>query len=173
MDLEKAYDRVDREALWNVLKIYGEGGQLVKGILYRLYIERQMHEWGCKGSSVRVLQWRWEWGRGVWCHHGCLMSLWMGVWGKWNESGKHRWKVEVKWKSLVCCNMPLCRWHCSVQLCVRSITFIMALPDIFFGLGLIHFISLFSLSGSYWTVFTGWVFFLFSLPESFSTVFTS
>ncbi len=23
MDLEKAYDRVDREALWSVLKIYG------------------------------------------------------------------------------------------------------------------------------------------------------
>ncbi len=32
MDLEKAYDRVDREALWNVLRIYGMGGQLLKGI---------------------------------------------------------------------------------------------------------------------------------------------
>ncbi len=32
MDLEKAYDRVDREALWSVLKIYGVGGQLLKGI---------------------------------------------------------------------------------------------------------------------------------------------
>ncbi len=32
MDLEKAYDRVDREALWTVLKIYGVGGQLLKGI---------------------------------------------------------------------------------------------------------------------------------------------
>ena len=32
MDLEKAYDRVDREALWNVLKIYGVGGQLMEGI---------------------------------------------------------------------------------------------------------------------------------------------
>ncbi len=29
MDLEKAYDRVDREALWSVLCIYG---QLLKGI---------------------------------------------------------------------------------------------------------------------------------------------
>ncbi len=28
MDLEKAYDRVDREALWSVLYIYGVGGQL-------------------------------------------------------------------------------------------------------------------------------------------------
>ncbi len=32
MDLEKAYDRVDREALWSVLKIYGVGGQLLTGI---------------------------------------------------------------------------------------------------------------------------------------------
>ena len=26
MDLEKAYDRVDREAFWNVLRIYDVGG---------------------------------------------------------------------------------------------------------------------------------------------------
>ncbi len=32
MDLEKAYDWVDREALWSVLRIYGVGGQLLKGI---------------------------------------------------------------------------------------------------------------------------------------------
>ncbi len=32
MDLEKAYGRVDRKALWDVLKIYGVGGQLMKGI---------------------------------------------------------------------------------------------------------------------------------------------
>ncbi len=32
MDLGKAYDRVDREALWSVLKIYGVGRQLLKGI---------------------------------------------------------------------------------------------------------------------------------------------
>ncbi len=32
MDLEKAYDRIDREALWSVLRIYGVGGQLLKGI---------------------------------------------------------------------------------------------------------------------------------------------
>ncbi len=32
MDLEKTYDRVDREALWSVLRIYGVSGQLLKGI---------------------------------------------------------------------------------------------------------------------------------------------
>ncbi len=32
MDLEKAYNRVDREALWIVLKSYGVGRQLLKEI---------------------------------------------------------------------------------------------------------------------------------------------
>ena len=32
MDLDKAYDRFDREALWNVLKIYGVGGQLLAAV---------------------------------------------------------------------------------------------------------------------------------------------
>ncbi len=32
MDLEKAYDRIDREALWSVLRIYGVGGLLLTGI---------------------------------------------------------------------------------------------------------------------------------------------
>ena len=32
MDLEKAYDRVDRMALWDVLGIYGVGGHLLEGI---------------------------------------------------------------------------------------------------------------------------------------------
>ncbi len=41
MDLEKAYDRVDREALWSVLKTYGVGGQLLKEI--QTFKERQMH----------------------------------------------------------------------------------------------------------------------------------
>ena len=32
MDLEKAYDRVKRAALWQVLRIYDEGGKLLSGI---------------------------------------------------------------------------------------------------------------------------------------------
>ncbi len=31
MDLYKVYDRVDKQALWNVLRIYGVGGQLLEG----------------------------------------------------------------------------------------------------------------------------------------------
>ncbi len=58
MDLQKAYDRVDREALWSVLKIYGVGGQLLKGI-QAFYREAK----ACvrvEGSLVRALRWRWE-----------------------------------------------------------------------------------------------------------------
>ncbi len=32
MDLEKGYDRVDKQALRNVLKVYGVGGQLLEGV---------------------------------------------------------------------------------------------------------------------------------------------
>ncbi len=41
MGLEKAYDRVDREAIWSVLKICGVDGQLLKGIqaFYREFSE--------------------------------------------------------------------------------------------------------------------------------------
>ena len=32
MDLDKAYDRVNREALWQLLRIYDVSGKLSKGI---------------------------------------------------------------------------------------------------------------------------------------------
>ena len=32
MDLEKAYDRIDREGLWTVLRLYEIGGRLLKGV---------------------------------------------------------------------------------------------------------------------------------------------
>ncbi len=37
-DLKKGYEKVDREALWSALKIYGVGGHLLKGI-QAFYIE--------------------------------------------------------------------------------------------------------------------------------------
>ena len=30
MDMEKAFDRIDRDALWRVLRLYGVGGNLLK-----------------------------------------------------------------------------------------------------------------------------------------------
>ena len=32
LDLEKVYDRVDRDAMWNVLRLYGIGGKLLRGV---------------------------------------------------------------------------------------------------------------------------------------------
>ena len=32
LDLEKAYDRVDRDAMWNVLRLYEIGGRLLRGV---------------------------------------------------------------------------------------------------------------------------------------------
>ena len=32
LNLEKAYDRVDRDAMWNVLRLYGIGGRLLRGV---------------------------------------------------------------------------------------------------------------------------------------------
>ena len=33
MDLEKAYDRVNMEALWQVLRMYDVGGKMLNGIM--------------------------------------------------------------------------------------------------------------------------------------------
>ena len=32
LDLEKAYDSVDRDAMWNVLRLNGIGGRLLQGV---------------------------------------------------------------------------------------------------------------------------------------------
>ena len=32
LDLEKKYSRVDRDAMWNVLRLYGIGGRLLQGV---------------------------------------------------------------------------------------------------------------------------------------------
>ena len=52
LDLEKAYDRVDRDAMWNVLRLYGIGGRLLQGVksLYvgskaRVRVGNEVSEW--------------------------------------------------------------------------------------------------------------------------------
>ena len=52
MDLEKAYDRVDRGAMWRVLGMYGINGQLLKAV-------QSMYEKG--EACVRVYREEGEW----------------------------------------------------------------------------------------------------------------
>ena len=53
-DLEKAYDRVNRKALWQVLRMYDMGGKLLSGIK-SIYVDRL--------PSVRVNRGENEWLR--------------------------------------------------------------------------------------------------------------
>ena len=69
LDLEKAYDRVDRDAMWNVLRLYGVGGKLLKAVksMYAgskacVRVGNEMSEW----FTVRV---------GL--RQGCVMSPWL------------------------------------------------------------------------------------------------
>lgn len=69
MDLEKAYNRVDRKGLWDTLRVYGMGGQLLEGM-------RSFYENG--SASLRMN------GRlsesfnvEVDVRQGCVMSPWL------------------------------------------------------------------------------------------------
>ncbi len=67
-DLEKAYSRDDREALWKVLKIYGMSRQLLKGI-QAFYIEAN--------ACVRVGgEFSYSFAVEVRVRQGCVMSPW-------------------------------------------------------------------------------------------------
>ena len=69
LDLEKAYDRVDRDAMWNVLRVYGIGGRLLRGVK-SLYV-------GSK-ASVRVGNEVSEWFPvRVGLRQGCVMLPWL------------------------------------------------------------------------------------------------
>ena len=41
IDLEKAYDRINKEALWQVLRMYGVGGKHLSGIK-STYVDSQL-----------------------------------------------------------------------------------------------------------------------------------
>ena len=53
-DLEKAYDRINRETLWQVLRMYGMGGKLLSGIK-SIYVD--------SSACVRVKGGESEWFR--------------------------------------------------------------------------------------------------------------
>ena len=52
LDLEKAYDRVDRDAMWNVLRLYGIGGRLLRGVK-SLYVGSK----ACVKGGNEVSEW--------------------------------------------------------------------------------------------------------------------
>ena len=69
MDLEKAYDRIDREAMWRVLGMHGINGQLLK-VIQSLYEKSE--------SCVRVCREEDEWFEvGVGLRQGCVTSPWL------------------------------------------------------------------------------------------------
>ena len=69
IDLEKAYDRVNSEALWQVLRMYNVGGKLLSGIK-SMYVDSSVcvrvkggtSEWFMVDNGVRL---------------GCIMFLWL------------------------------------------------------------------------------------------------
>jgi len=104
MDLEKAYDRVDRDAMWRVLGMYGINGDLLKAI-QSLYAESE--------ARVRVCREEGEWfSVKAGLRQGCVMSPWLfnifmdGVMREvrekagdvgarmWDDRANHEWKVE-------------------------------------------------------------------------------
>ena len=69
MDLEKAYDNVDREGLWQVLRLYGIGGRLLNAVK-SFYVESR--------ACVRVGNSESDWfDVKVGLRQGCVMSPWL------------------------------------------------------------------------------------------------
>ena len=69
MDLKQAYDRINREALWQVLMIYGVGGRLLNGVK-SMYVDSE----ACIRVNGEVSEW-FKIESGV--RQGCVMSPWL------------------------------------------------------------------------------------------------
>ena len=69
MDLEKAYDRVDRDAMWNVLRLYGVGGKLLQAVK-SLYVDSKV----CVRVGSEMSEW---FPVRVGLRQGCVMSPWL------------------------------------------------------------------------------------------------
>ncbi len=68
-DIEKAYDRVDWVALWDVLKIYGVGGKLLRAI--KLFNEEASTYFKISGETSEYFEIK------VGLRQGCVMSPWL------------------------------------------------------------------------------------------------
>ena len=69
MDLEKAYDRVDRDAMWQVMRIYGIGGRVLRGIMSFYDEGRACVRVGSKVSESFEVK--------MGLRQGCVMSPWL------------------------------------------------------------------------------------------------
>ena len=69
MDLEKAYDRISREGLWDVLKVYGIGGKLLEGVKSFYVNSRACVRVGGGESECFPVK--------VGLRQGCVMSPWL------------------------------------------------------------------------------------------------
>ncbi len=69
MDLEKAYDRVDWLALWDVLKIYGVGGKLLRAV--KSFYEEASACVKIRGETSENFEIK------VGLRQGCVMSPWL------------------------------------------------------------------------------------------------
>ena len=67
--MEKVYDRVTREVLWQVLRMYGVGGKLLSGIK-NMYVDSSacVRIKGGESEQFRIYS-------GV--RQGCIMSPWL------------------------------------------------------------------------------------------------
>ena len=69
MDLEKAYDRVDREAMWDVLRLYGVGAKLLKAVKSMYVGSKACVRVGNEVSESFPVK--------VGLRQGCVMSPWL------------------------------------------------------------------------------------------------
>ncbi len=69
MDFEKAYDRVDRKGLWETLRVYGMGGQLLEGV--RSFYENASASVGVNGELSESFMVE------VGVRQGCAMLPWL------------------------------------------------------------------------------------------------
>ncbi len=69
MDLEKAYDRVDWLALWEVLRIHGVGGKLISAI--KSFYEAASSCFKINGDTSEHFEIK------VGLRQGCVMSPWL------------------------------------------------------------------------------------------------
>ena len=73
MDLEKAYDMIDHHGMWQMLRVYGVVGKLMKAVQSFYIVSR---------ACVRVRNYVIEWlPVNVGLRQGCVMSPWLfNVW---------------------------------------------------------------------------------------------